>query len=181
MRAPCPLVRRGAKVPGGIRKTPPTTPAFRDYSYFLYSPGTCFRTASRKVSGHWDPGEKSHVAATVTHAWFGSCAFSWRHREARSSKWRHADGAGALEPSLVSGCGGCLCVCRHQSSSLWAGHQLDCVHGTSSCATGRVVATGEDRTIQRGAAHSTRVRVGGAQPPQEQSCGHASWSGAGCS
>jgi hypothetical protein len=85
MRAPCPLVRRGAKVPGGIRKTPPTTPGFRVYSYFILG-GFLFRAAARKMSGHGIPG-RSHVAATVDHAWFGSCAFPWRHREARPSKW----------------------------------------------------------------------------------------------
>ena len=178
MRAPCPLVRRGAKVPGGIRKTPPTTHVFRVYRY-LKSRSILFRAAVRKMSGHRIPG-RSHVATKVAHAWFGSCAFPWRHREARPSEWRNADGAGALEPSLVSGRGG-LCVCRHQSSSLWAGHAMDSVLGTGTCATSRVVAAGEGRAIERGAAHPTRVRVGGPQPPQEQGCGHASWSGAGCS
>ena len=54
MRAPCPLVRRGAKVPGGIRKTPPTTHVFGFTVSEYFIPG---RSAENVRA--WDPGEKS--------------------------------------------------------------------------------------------------------------------------
>ena len=108
MRAPCPLVRRGAKGPAWwYPKNPTHQPCFSglwtwDLVFIVY----CTRTISGSHCGNcldFEIPGSGHVTATVTHARRRSRALARRRREARSSKWRHTDGAGAVEPSLVSG------------------------------------------------------------------------------
>jgi hypothetical protein len=108
-----------------------------------------------------------HVTADV-YARRGSRTLPRGRREARPSEWRHADGTGAVEPSLVSGRGG-ICVRCNQGSCLWAGYELDGLPGASPRAASRVGVDGARGAVERRAAHSAGVRVGGPQPPQGES------------